>query len=167
MRPCEPKRARQKAPKRRGLPGCWFSTLLSLSFGQRLGEAVQHDDALEHRRVVATAGCLLFTNNHSRQARASKQAVERERASERTSERTSQSAIPSSQRRSKRVKRQASRQAGRQACTGRPLARIYSGETSSKDQRGQVGRRREGPGLSRPRPSADTERGEMERGSRP
>ncbi|KAK1126760.1 hypothetical protein K0M31_004383 [Melipona bicolor] len=163
LRPCEAKRELE----RRVLPG---SLVLCSSPISIVWPAARGGGATMTRwntgESLPRLGCLLFTNNHSRQAskQASKQASRQASGGTRANEPVSH---PASQRRSKRVERQASKQAANQqasrqagkACTGRPLARIYSGETSSKDQRGQVGRRREGPGLSRPRPSADTERG--------
>lgn len=82
---------------------------------------------------------VYFSRTTSKQARASKQAAERERASERTSRRAEARRAPVVL-----------------------LARIYSGETSSKDRPGRAaGKVLDSLDLGR----ADRE--EMERGSRP
>lgn len=86
---------------------------------------------------------VYFSRTTSKQAQASKQAAERERASERANE-------------------QKSRRAEARRAPVVLLARIYSGETSSKDRPGRAaGKVLDSLDLGR----ADRE--EMERGSRP
>lgn len=90
---------------------------------------------------------VYFSRTTSKQAQASKQAAERERASERASE---------------RAEEQKSRRAEARRAPVVLLARIYSGETSSKDRPGRAaGKVLDSLDLGR----ADRE--EMERGSRP